>query len=109
MKSAILRSSLGLILAVCVLSVPSAFASEEKTANDGWVSLFNRRDLTGWDTYLNSSGKNKDPKGVFKVEDGMIHILESDNGYLATNQDFSNVRIHVEYKWGTKRTTEGKR
>jgi len=109
MKSAILRSSLGLILAVCVLSVPSAFASEEKTANDGWVSLFNRRDLTGWYTYLNSSGKNKDPKGVFKVEDGMIHILESDNGYLATNQDFSNVRIHAEYKWGTKRTTEGKR
>jgi hypothetical protein len=51
----------------------------------------------------------------------MIHILDvpmsdgktpdgkSDNGYLATNQDFSNVRIHAEYKWGTKRATEGKR
>ena len=75
----------------------------------------------GWYTYLDSSGKNKDPKGVFKVENGMIHILDvpmsdgktpdgkSYNGYLATNQDFSNVRIHAEYKWGVKRASEGKR
>jgi Domain of Unknown Function (DUF1080) len=109
MKSAILRSSLGFILAVCVLNAPSVFAAEEKTGNDGWVSLFNGKDFTGWYTYLNSSGKNKDPKGVFNVENGMIHILESDNGYLATNQDFSNVRIHAEYKWGVKRASEGKR
>ncbi|MGH9553498.1 MAG: 3-keto-disaccharide hydrolase, partial [Terriglobales bacterium] len=59
---------------------------------------------------------NKDPNGVFKVENGMIHILDvpmsdgkSDNGYLATTQEFSNVRIHLEYKWGTKRASEGKR
>ena len=109
MKSAILRSSLSLLLITCVLSVPFASAAEEKHGNDGWISLFNGKDFTGWYTYLDSSGKNKDPKGVFKVEDGVIHILESDNGYLATNQDFSNVRIHVEYKWGAKRRTEGKR
>jgi Domain of Unknown Function (DUF1080) len=121
MKSAILHSSLCVILAACVVSKPPAFAAEEKTGNDGWVSLFNGKDFTGWYTYLDSSGKNKDPKGVFKVENGMIHILDvpmsdgktpdgkSDNGYLATNQDFSNVRIHAEYKWGTKRATEGKR
>lgn len=46
----------------------------------------------------------------------MIHILDvpmsegkSDNGYLATTQDYSNVRIHAEYKWGEKRSSEGKR
>jgi hypothetical protein len=117
MKSAILRSSLGLILAACVLSSASASAAaREKPENDGWISLFNGKDFNGWYTYLDSSGKNQDPKGVFKVEDGMIHILDvpmpegkSDNGYLATNQDFSNVRIHAEYKWGVKRSTEGKR
>ena len=25
------------------------------------------------------------------------------------HQDFSNVRIHAEYKWGVKRASEGKR
>jgi hypothetical protein len=121
MKSAILRSSLCLTLAIFVLSPASGSAAEQKPENNGWVSLFNGKDFNGWYTYLDSSGKNKDAKGVFKVENGMIHILDvpmsdgktpngkSDNGYLATNQDFSNVRIHAEYKWGVKRATEGKR
>jgi Domain of Unknown Function (DUF1080) len=121
MKPAISRSSLCLIIAAFVLGVPLAFAAEDKPGNDGWVSLFNGKDFAGWYTYLDSSGKNKDPDGVFKVENGMIHILDvtmsdgktsggkSDNGYLATNQDFSNVRIHAEYKWGVKRASEGKR
>jgi hypothetical protein len=47
MKSAILRSSLCVILAACVVSKPPAFAAEEKTGNDGWVSLFNGNDFTG--------------------------------------------------------------
>jgi hypothetical protein len=117
MKSAILRSSICLVLAACVLSFPSvSAASGAKLENDGWIPLFNGKDFNGWYTYLDSSGKNKDPKGVFKVEDGMIHILDvpmsdgkSDNGYLATTQDFSNVRIHAEYKWGVKRSSKGKR
>ena len=117
MKSALLRPSLGLLLVVCMLSVASApAASAEKPESEGWVPLFNGKNLDGWYSYLDSSGRNKDPKGVFKVENGMIHILDvpmsdgkSDNGYLATTQDFSNVRIHVEYKWGTKRASEGKR
>jgi hypothetical protein len=121
MKSAILRWSLYLILAGLMLSQPFASAAEQKSENDGWVSLFNGKDFSGWYTYLDSSGKNKDPLGVFKVENGMIHILDvpmsdgktpdgkSVNGYLATTQDFSNVRIHAEYKWGVKRATEGKR
>src|SRR6202035_876026 len=122
MKSAMLRASLCLIFAAIATIVPSASAaSEEKSENDGWVPLFNGKDFSGWYTYLDSDGKNKDPKGVFKVENGMIHILDvpmsdgktpggkSDNGYLATTQDFSNVRIHAEYKWGVKRATEGKR
>jgi len=117
MKSAILRASLCLIFIAFATIVPSGSAVfEEKSENDGWVPLFNGKDFSGWYTYLDSSGKNKDPKGVFKVENGMIHILDvpmskgkSDNGYLATNQDFSNVRIHAEYKWGVKRASEGKR
>ena len=117
MNSALLRPFLGVLLAACMLSFPSApAASAEKPESEGWVPLFNGKNLDGWYSYLDSSGKNKDPNGVFKVENGMIHILDvpmsggkSDNGYLATNQEFSNVRIHVEYKWGTKRASEGKR
>jgi hypothetical protein len=116
MKSAFLRWSIGLILAACALSFASVSAAEGKPENDGWIPLFNGRDLSGWYSYLDAAGKNKDPKGIFKVENGMIHILDvpmsggkSENGYLATNEEFSNVRIHIEYKWGVKRSSEGKR
>ena len=67
MKSAILRSSLCLTLAIFVLSPASGSAADQKPENNGWVSLFNGKDFNGWYTYLDSSGKNKDPKGVFKV------------------------------------------
>jgi hypothetical protein len=112
-----LRPFIVFILAAGMLTVADASAfSQSKAESDGWIPLFNGKNLDGWYSYLDSNGKNKDPNHVFKVENGMIHILDvpmsdgkSDNGYLSTTQDFSNVRIHVEYKWGVKRATEGKR
>jgi hypothetical protein len=109
MKSAVFFASIVLLLAVSGLNSVSA-----SPADDGWTPLFNGRNFDGWYTYLKSSGKNHDPNGVFKVENGAIHILDVpagkfENGYLATTQEFSNVRIHVEYKWGVKRVAEGKR
>jgi hypothetical protein len=78
--------------------------------SDGWVSLLNGKNFDGWYTFLPSAGKNSDPKKVFKMENGMVHILdipESDEkqefGYLSSEREFSNCRIRVEFKWGTKR------
>jgi Domain of Unknown Function (DUF1080) len=89
-----------------VLIFPPALAAK----SDGWESLFNGKDFTGWYTYLPSTGRNSDPKHVFKWENGMVHILdipESDEkqefGYLSSEREFSNCRIRVEFKWGTKR------
>jgi hypothetical protein len=76
----------------------------------GWTPLINGKDFDGWYTFLPSTGKNSDPKKVFKMEDGMVHILdipETDErqefGYLASEREFSNCRIRVEFKWGKKR------
>ncbi len=117
MKSAILRPFLGLLLAACVLVFRRICRTPERSrkVRDGFLCSTARIWTAGIPIWI-PSGKNKDPKGVFKVENGMIHILDvpmsggkSDNGYLATTQEFSNVRIHVEYKWGAKRASEGKR
>lgn len=78
--------------------------------NDGWVTLFNGRNLDGWYTFLPSTGKHKDPKGVFKVEQGMLHVLDvpvtaekQELGYLASDKEFAHCRVRMEFKWGTKR------
>ena len=109
MKSAFCLASICLVLAGGGLSLVSA-----SRADDGWTPLFNGKNFDSWYTYLASRGKNLDPNGVFKIENGAIHILDvapdkMEDGYLATAQEFSNVRIHAEYKWGLKRSSEGKR
>ena len=78
---------------------------------DGWVSLLNGRDLTGWYTMLQKSGKGfAEAHQIVTMEEEMLHILGNEEGlipaeagYLATNQEFENVHIRVEYKWGMKR------
>ena len=75
----------------------------------GWENLFNGTDLSGWYSYLPSKGKNNDPEGVFRAEDGVLHILGVDDkghrefGYLATEKSYTNYHLRLEYRWGEKR------
>jgi hypothetical protein len=78
---------------------------------DGWRSLLNGRDLTGWYAMLQKSGKGvAEAKKMVVMEEEMLHIMGNEvtdevfePGYLATHQVFENVHIRVEYKWGVKR------
>jgi hypothetical protein len=112
-----LKTSAPLVVAPAFLS-HRAFAQMAGTAPplpragaDGWVSLINGNDLTGWYTMLQKSGKGiAEELKMVAMEEQMLHILGEDelhdpveSGYLATNQEFENVHIRVEYKWGMKR------
>ena len=105
------------VVALMVLLSSSARLLAKPAADEGWKSLFNGKNLDGWYTYFyltpvsaTSTGKNKDPEGIFKAEHGMIHVFgiaetaqKKQYGYLATTEEYSDVHIHVEYKWGKKR------
>jgi len=62
--------------------------------------LFNGRDLSGFYTYLKTSGKNNDPDHVFKVLDGMLHVSGKEYGYFATEREYENYHLKAEFKWG---------
>jgi len=88
----------------------AGIAPAQTADTDGWIQLFNGRDLTGWYTFFPCVGKDKDPKGFVKVENGMLHLMGNEvtgenveQGYMATNQVFSNCRFRAEFKWGVKR------
>ncbi len=70
------------------------------------IPLFNGKDLKGLYTWLRDSQK-EDPKKVFTVHDGMIHVSGEGFGYVATEKEYKDYRLVVEYKWGT-RTDGGK-
>jgi len=105
----------GSVAAACPVLFPrQSFAQASAlpaSGADGWVSLLNGRDLSGWYTMLQKSGKGvAEKRKMVMMEEGMLHIMGNEEngepaepGYLATNQEFENVHIRVEYKWGMKR------
>jgi hypothetical protein len=68
-------------------------------APDRDIQLFNGKDLTGFYTWLQTTGR-EDPKKVFTVTDGMIHISGVGLGYLSTVQAYKDYDLTLEYKWG---------
>ena len=61
------------------------------------VVLWNGRDLTGWKIFLNDPAV--EPRTIWSVTDGVLHLVGKPNGYLHTEQTFSNYRLHVEWRW----------
>ena len=62
--------------------------------------LLNGTDTTGWYSYLDKLGKNQDPEGNFKIEQGLLHVEGKNFGYLATEQSYANYYLKVVFKWG---------
>jgi hypothetical protein len=72
--------------AVCV----SATAADE-----GWVQLFNGKDLTGWQNARDAKAENK-----WKAEDGTLTNVATghDGNDIATTQQFKDFELKIEYK-----------
>jgi len=69
------------------------------------VPLFNGRNLDGWYIFLRDlerkpRPRNSDPEGIFKVKDGLIHVLGKEFGYIATEKEYDDFHLTVEFKWG---------
>jgi hypothetical protein len=99
------------LLAVLVLTT---FLLPIHAGEPGWKSLFNGKDLAGWDTWLGKPqgskevvGLNKDPKNVYTVVDAdgkpAIRISGEIWGAITTHDEFENYHLKLEFKWGEKR------
>ncbi|RYG20860.1 MAG: DUF1080 domain-containing protein [Chitinophagaceae bacterium] len=95
-----------------------ALLSMTAQAKESWQSLFNGKDLTGWETYLSEQptaagayknkpssirGVNNDPKKVFSVVDGTLRISGEEWGGLTSLAEFENFHLMFEVKWGEKK------
>lgn len=96
---------LALLLALG-LTARVAAAADEPVVPKVATPLFNGKDLTGLTTWLKDT-KREDPKKVFRVTDGMLHVTGDGFGYVATEKAYKDYRVVVEYKWG-KKTDGGK-
>jgi hypothetical protein len=106
-------------LRLCLIPVLLTFLSVlfpplQAGEKDGWISLFNGKDLSGWDTWLGKPnngkevvGLNKDPNNVYTVVqvDGQpaIRISGEIFGALTSQKEFENYHLKFEFKWGEKK------
>ena len=70
------------------------------------IALFNGKDLKGLTTWLKDTRK-EDPRKVFSVKEGVLHLSGDGFGYAATVNEYRDYHLTVEYKWG-KKTDGGK-
>jgi hypothetical protein len=96
------------------------------TEKGKWQSLFNGKDLIGWDTYLGPKydtilkrwdtipiGFNVDPTKVFDVVEvggyKVIRISGEHFGGMSTLSEFENYHLQFQFKWGQLRWAPNKR
>lgn len=92
-------------LLISLLYLPGGKQQEGRPCsveNTKTIRLFNGKNLDGWYTFIKDRGKNKDPKSVFTVTDGMIHISGEEWGCITTNSEYENFSLVAEFKWGGK-------
>jgi hypothetical protein len=66
----------------------------------GFVKLFNGRDLSGFDIVVKGREMNQDPKKVFQVQNGAVHVSGEEYGYILTKQEYADYHLRAEFKWG---------
>jgi hypothetical protein len=82
------RIAFGLVALVGALAALAPAAAEDKK-DEGWVQLFNGKDLTGWKTHPKSPGQWKVEEGIL-VGSGPVSHLFSERG------DYENFHYRIE-------------
>jgi hypothetical protein len=85
----------------------SDYRDPDWTYEEGWVSLFNGKDLTGWvpvlstgeDTHRRYREGEHGEQSTFFVKDGRLLTTGTPNGYVRTADVYDNFVFHVEIRY----------
>ncbi|WP_116105602.1 DUF1080 domain-containing protein [Lewinella sp. IMCC34191] len=104
MKSIIPLSLLIILLAACGSTQPNP---EDTAAAEGqWESIFNGKDLTGWEAKVAGYPAGDNPRNTFRVEDSMLRISYADYdsfdnlyGHLYFTEPLSYYKVRFDYRF----------
>jgi hypothetical protein len=105
--------------AICILQFGivclhrPAFAADQEPSAEQAISpkddvfrLLDGKTLGDCYTWLKDT-KREDPRKVFRIDDGMLHITGDGLGALVTNKRYRDYHLVLEFKWG-ERTWHGR-
>ena len=95
-----------ILLAASVLAANPASAKDRRTGapirpQGGVIKLFDGKTLSGLTTWLKDT-KYEDPRKVFRVTDGMLHITGDGLGAVITKDEYRDYHLILEFKWGPR-------
>lgn len=88
------------LLLILIFILPALVQAKPKE-----VKLFNRKNLTNWEIYLNPTGaKPLEPLfGVVQLNgENLIRITGEINASLATKKEYENYHLRMVFRWGEK-------
>lgn len=59
--------------------------------------LFNGKDFSGWHRFVPDD--NTDPVSVWGIESGVLRCTGTPAGYIRTEEDYSDYKLHVQWRW----------
>jgi hypothetical protein len=105
----LVASAFALVVSL-VVSRPGIAADD-----DGWIQLFNGKDLTGWTPKIRGHEYGVNYADTFRVEDGVIKVaydkyegpFRGRYGHLFYKEPFSNYLLRIEYRFVGKQAKGG--
>ena len=103
------------ILLILLLSI-SCNEKDKSNSNieENWISLFNGKDLNGWDIKFSGHNLNDNYNNTFQVEDGMIRVVydeyetfDDKYGHMYYKKPFSYYKIRFDYRFLGEQTPGG--
>lgn len=99
------RKAVFCLLFALVLALPAVGGETPRTEpispKGEPIRLFNGKDLSGLYVYLKDT-KYSDPRKVFTVHDGLLHISGDGVGGVCTKQEYRDYHMICEFKWGLR-------
>lgn len=89
------------VSSTCFLTPALAQNAAPITPKDEVIKLFNGKDLDGLYVFMRDT-KYEDPRKVFTVSDGMLHVSGDGFGGICTKLEYRDYHMICEFKWGER-------
>ncbi len=77
----------------------------QKQKAEQTIDLFNGTDFSGWTLFI--PGDSVDVNDVWSINEGVVHCTGVPNGFMMTEESFSNYKLHLEWRWVEEPTNSG--